>query len=52
MLTFVKDKSATEVVSIYRKSTRSVKPEQTVYFTHKTKSGTGNVAPAAGVLQL
>ena len=52
MLTFVKDKSATEVVSIYRKGTRSVKPEQTVYFTHKTKSGTGNVAPAAGVLQL
>ena len=52
MLTFVKDKSATEVVRIYSKGTRSVKPEQTVYFTHKTKSGTGNVAPAAGVLQL
>ena len=51
MLTFVKDKSATEVVSIYKKGTRSVKPVQTVYFTHDGKE-TGNVAAAAGVLAL
>ena len=52
MLTFVKDKSATHVVSIYQKGTRSVKPVQTVYYTHNGHSETGNVAPAAGVLAL
>ena len=34
MLTFVKDKSATEVVGIYSKSSRSAKPQKTVYYTH------------------
>ena len=52
MLTFVKDNSATHVVSIYQKGTRSVKPVQTVYYTHNGHSETGNVAPAAGVLAL
>ena len=52
MLTFVKDRSATEVVNIYSKSTRSVKPRQTVYFTHDGHAETGNVAAAAGVLAL
>ena len=52
MLTFVKDKSATALVGIYSKSKRSVKPQDTVYYSHNTKSGKGNVAPAAGVLAL
>lgn len=52
MLTFVKDKSATPLVGIYSKSKRSVRPQDTVYYTHNIKSGKGNVAPAAGVLSL
>ena len=52
MLTFVKDKSATEVVGIYSKSNRSAKPEHTVYYTHDGHADKGNVAPAAGVLAL
>ena len=52
MLTFVKDKSATEVVGIYSKRNRSSKPETRVYYTHNGKSGKGNIAPAAGVLAL
>ena len=51
MLTFVKDRSATKVVDIYSKANRSVKPRQTVYFTHDGKES-GNVAAAAGVLAL
>jgi len=52
MLTFVHDKSATELAGIYSKSARSNKPQSTLYFTHNTKSGAGNVAAAAGVLAL
>lgn len=52
MLTFVKDASATKVVDIYSKQGRSVKPRQTVYFTHDAHAETGNVAAAAGVLAL
>ena len=52
MLTFVKDKSATEVVGIYSKGSRSAKPQKTVYYTHDGDSEAGNVAPAAGVLAL
>ena len=52
MLTFVKDKSATEVVGIYSKSSRSAKPQTTVYYTHDGTPDKGNVAPAAGVLAL
>ena len=51
MLTFVKDASATEIVGIYSRSSRSKKPHATVYFTHDAKDK-GNVAPAAGVLAL
>ena len=52
MLTFVKDKSATEVVGIYSKSSRSAKPQSTVYYTHDGDSEQGNVAPAAGATLL
>ena len=52
MLTFVKDPSATPLVGLYRKSTRSNKPHETVYFTHDQSDTKSNVAPAAGVLAL
>ena len=52
MLTFVKDRRATEVVGIYSRSTRSAKPHSTVYYTHDGSSDKGNVAPAEGVLAL
>jgi len=52
MLTFVKDKSATPLVGLYRRSTRSTKPHETVYFTHDQSETKSNVAPAAGVLAL
>ena len=52
MLTFVKDKSATPLVGLHRRSTRSTKPHETVYFTHEQSDTNSNVAPAAGVLAL
>jgi hypothetical protein len=52
MLTFVKDKSATALVGLYKRSTRSKKPHETVYFTHDQSDTKSNVAPAAGVLAL
>ena len=52
MLTFVKDASATQIVGIYKKSNRSVRPESTVYYTHKSGEDNSNVASAAGVLAL
>ena len=52
MLTLVKDRSAVPLVGLHRRSSRSVKPEATVYFTHGTSAEKGNVAPASGVLAL
>ena len=52
MLTLVKDRSAVPLVGLHRRSSRSVKPEATVYFTHDQRSEKGNVAPASGVLSL
>jgi hypothetical protein len=51
MLTLQKDASATEIVQIHQKSTRSKKAAATVYYTHKA-TDQGNVAPAQGVLAL
>lgn len=52
MLTFVKDAKAQELVGIFSNSSKSRKPETTVYFTHDLKPEKQNVAPAAGVLEL
>ena len=52
MLTLKKDPSATAIVELHRKSTRSKKAEASVYYSHHTKKGSGNVAPSAGVLAL
>ena len=52
MLTLVKDKSAVPLVGLHRRSSRSARPESTVYFTHGTSAEKGNVAPASGVLSL
>lgn len=53
MLTLQKDDSATELVQIHRRSTRSRKAHDTVYYSHDADvAGSGNVAPAAGVLSL
>ena len=51
MLTLKKDKHSTEIVEIHRRNTRSKKAHAKVYYTHSRKAE-GNVAPAAGVLQL
>jgi hypothetical protein len=51
MLTLQKDASATELVEIHQKSTRSKKAYARLYYSHDATS-TGNVAPAAGVLAL
>ena len=52
MLTLVKDKSAQELVGIYSNTSKSHKPEATLYFTHEIKPEKENVASAAGVLAL
>ena len=52
MLTFVKDKSAVHLVSLYRNKGRSKKAYKDVYFTHSMRKEHQNVAPAAGVLEL
>ena len=39
MLTLEKDKSATPIVQIHKKSNRSQKPEATVYYTHNAEEG-------------
>ena len=52
MLTLVKDKSAQELVGIYSNSSKSRKPEATLYFTHEAAPEKENVAPARGVLAL
>jgi len=51
MLTLQKDKTSTEIVELHKRSTRSKKPHGVVYYSHNTKAS-GNVAPAAGVLEL
>ena len=51
MLTLQKDASATEIVELHKKGTRSKKPQSVVYYSHNA-TGSGNVAPAAGVLAL
>jgi len=51
MLTLQKDASATEIVELHKKGTRSKKPVSRVYYSHTAKD-TGNIAPAAGVLAL
>ena len=51
MLTLAKDKTSTEIVEIHNKSTRTKRPEAAVHYSHNTKAA-GNVAPAAGVLEL
>ena len=50
MLTLKKDKTATEIVELHRRSTRSKKAEAVVYYSHEVSGA--NVAPAAGVLAL
>ena len=52
MLTLHKDKTATQIVEIHKKSTRSKKAHSTVYYSHASRKAKGNVAPAAGVLAL
>jgi hypothetical protein len=52
MLTLIKDKGAQEIVGMYSKKSRSVKPMRTVYYTHDTSPEKENVAPARGVLEL
>ena len=52
MLTFVEDKSAQELVGLYSNTSKSRKPEATLYFTHEIKPEKENVAPARGVLAL
>ena len=51
MLTLQKDASATEIVELHKKGTRSKKPQSVVYYSHNATES-GNVAPAAGVLAL
>jgi hypothetical protein len=51
MLTLKKDKTSTEIVELHNKTSRSKKPEARIYYTHNRKAE-GNVAPAAGVLEL
>jgi hypothetical protein len=51
MLTLQKDASATEIVELHKKGTRSKKPVSRVYYSHNATES-GNVAPAAGVLAL
>jgi len=51
MLTLKKDKTSTEIVELHSKKSRSKKPEARIYYTHNRKAE-GNVAPAAGVLEL
>ena len=51
MLTLVKDSSATQIVEIHKRSTRSKKAYANVYYTHNAVEQ-GNVAPAKGVLAL
>jgi hypothetical protein len=51
MLTLQKDKTSTEIVELHNRKTRSKKPEGRIYYTHNRKAE-GNVAPAAGVLEL
>ena len=51
MLTLKKDKTSTEIVELHSRKTRSKKADARVYYTHNHKAE-GNVAPAAGVLEL
>jgi hypothetical protein len=51
MLTLQKDKTSTEIVELHNRKTRSKKADARVYYTHNRKAE-GNVAPAAGVLEL
>ena len=54
MLSLQKSKDATDIVGIYRgkKGYKRRKPTATAYFTHSDDTDHGNMAPAAGVLQL
>ena len=51
MLTIKKDKHSTAIVELHNAATRSKKPQSVVYYTHNRKAE-GNIAPAAGVLEL
>ena len=54
MLSLQKSKDATDIVGIYKgkKGYKRRKPTATAYFTHSDDTDHGNMAPAAGVLQL
>ena len=52
MLTLVKDAKSQEIVGMYSKKSKSVKPARTVYYTHDVKPEKENVASARGVLEI
>ena len=54
MLALQKSDDATEIVGIYKgtKGYKRRKPQASLYFTHSENTDSGNMAPAAGVLQL
>ena len=54
MLSLQKSKDATEIVGIFKgtKGYKRRRPQATAYFTHSEETDHGNMAPAAGVLQL